>query len=611
MKQTPLAELESQFGRKEAVLVPWGLWLVGGAIVPLLVLVIGWKIALLADASSGDGLKEVVTLGGGLNLSTAWLGTSQGPLRGVVALLIAGILLAMGEAIILLTQYRWALKHSIENEIRFRQCLFDRAIELAPSKSVTGQMTLQSDAVSHWIPQVRDGLLAWYRIVPRHSIQAIACLIPSLLINPAMTLVAMLGLMLLWQLYTALDRRRRKLRPILYDRSHGTQQRLQEIGKRGALLASVHPQVTNRESYEAHLRTLKDAEFQLGDSFLWKAPVMIAVIALMVSGYCFLTAIQILHSPPQLNIAGGMTMTALIALSSLSIVKCARAWSRVRHADSSAAKLLEALRQTPPQAVNGRPLPLPRLNRQITLDHITLLDSSGKKLLEDVNAQITRGSLTALIATSSNEARVLAELFLGFGAPVAGRLLWDDILSSDVIASSVQEQCVWVSSDGPLISGTITENLSRVASSMQGDEILNALRLSEVYDAVFELPDNLLTLVSPNDDRFKEDGLMRLGIARAMLRKPSVVVIQEPEERVKPNIEASSLSAIRKLVQSGAAVVVLPQRLSTLREADQVILLHQHRIAGKGSHMDLLASSELYRHLNYVRFSPLRDVAIG
>ncbi len=149
----------------------------------------------------------------------------------------------MIEAIVLLAQYRWALKHTIDSEICFRQKLFDKAIELAPTKSVTGQVSLQSEAVSHWIPQVRDGLLSWYRIVPRHAIQAIACLIPAILINPLLSVMAVISLLLLWKLYSALDRRRRKLRPILYDRSHGAQQRLQDIGQSGALLAAVHPQV--------------------------------------------------------------------------------------------------------------------------------------------------------------------------------------------------------------------------------------------------------------------------------------------------------------------------------------------------------------------------------
>ncbi len=74
----------------------------------------------------------------------------------------------------------------------------------------------------------------------------------------------------------------------------------------------------------------------------------------------------------------------------------------------------------------------------------------------------------------------------------------------------------------------IAENLSNASHLLPAEDILNALRQAGVYDPVFELPDNLSALVSPNDDRFKDDALMRLGLARAILRKPSVAVVQEP-----------------------------------------------------------------------------------
>jgi ABC-type multidrug transport system fused ATPase/permease subunit len=101
-----------------------------------------------------------------------------------------------------------------------------------------------------------------------------------------------------------------------------------------------------------------------------------------------------------------------------------------------------------------------------------------------------------------------------------------------------------------------------------------------------------------------------LGIARAILRQASIVVVEEPATRVDSKTEQETIDAIRALVKPNNISVLLPQRLTTLRQCDQIILLHDHQIADVGTHAELLQRSDLYRHLNYVRFSPLRHVTV-
>jgi ABC-type multidrug transport system fused ATPase/permease subunit len=87
-----------------------------------------------------------------------------------------------------------------------------------------------------------------------------------------------------------------------------------------------------------------------------------------------------------------------------------------------------------------------------------------------------------------------------------------------------------------------------------------------------------------------------------------LVVAEEPELAVTAPIEVATTAAVRNLADTGTLVVVLPKRLTTLRSADQVVLVHNHSILDIGTHSELLMRSELYRHLNSLRFSPLRDI---
>jgi ABC-type multidrug transport system fused ATPase/permease subunit len=128
-------------------------------------------------------------------------------------------------------------------------------------------------------------------------------------------------------------------------------------------------------------------------------------------------------------------------------------------------------------------------------------------------------------------------------------------------------------------------------------------RLARVSDAIFELPDGLQTLVSSNEQRLSPDLMFRLGIARAFLKKPSIIVAEEPAPG-QPGIEAETTRALLEARNQSCVVLVLPARLSTLRAADQVVVLHHRKVADVGTHNELLERSELYRHWNYMHFAP-------
>ena len=610
MKRTALAELESRFGRREAVVVPWLIGLLAGLAVPLIALLIGWMVELLIQASVAKVLPEWIQLGPFLALSTVWLDADQGPLRGVLALMFLAFVLAIIEAILLLTLYRWAIHYALDAEIWLRRSLYEKNLALAPQQTVIGQKAAQSEATTHWIPQVRDGFLTWYRTVPRHFTQAVACFALAVSIHPVLMILAAIAFVLLWRLYTMIDRNRRQLRPVLAERSHTAQSQLVAMAERGPLVSSVHPEAVNRSSFENQLRSYRDAEFKLCDSFLWKTPLLLTLVALMLSVFCLALSVRILQNSAGLGVSGAIAMLVLVGFGYISLLKVKRSWSRIRNADLAANRLLVTLNQTSIASVSEPTRKAEPLKYRLLVEGVTLTDTLGNKLLEDISFQARPGMLVALVSTSGLEARALGDLLLGFGIASKGQVHWDTMSTNELLSESVRRQCVWVAPDGPMTSGTLIENLTFEDSPLPTSDIVDAVRLAGAYEAVSELTDTLSTLISPNDDRLKNDAIYRLGIARALLRKPSIVVAQEPSERVTSTIESESVAALRQLTQRGSLVFVLPQRASALRVADLVVLLHDHRVAGIGTHNELLEKSELYRHYNYVRFSTLRDIVI-
>ncbi len=195
---------------------------------------------------------------------------------------------------------------------------------------------------------------------------------------------------------------------------------------------------------------------------------------------------------------------------------------------------------------------------------------------------------------------------MGFGLPGEGRVSIDGIPLRDIHPQALARNVMWIEPDGPIWDGTILENLSGNDSGISSSDVFDALREVNVYERIQRLPEGLNTIVSANDSMLGVETTYGIAVARALLHKPPILLALEPPPPAEHMAEDPCLNAFKKLVRQGTLVVLLPRRLPSLRSADRVILLNGARLAGEGNHGELLATSDLYRHLNYLLFNPYR-----
>jgi ABC-type multidrug transport system fused ATPase/permease subunit len=182
-------------------------------------------------------------------------------------------------------------------------------------------------------------------------------------------------------------------------------------------------------------------------------------------------------------------------------------------------------------------------------------------------------------------------------------MLLDGVDSLDVARDAIRDSSLWISPNGPLVTGTIEENLWTDGQPDATIDLMGVARRAGVADTLLNLPDGLQTMVSASEERLGSETRFRLGIARGFVKKPCIVVAEEPVSRGDSETEQETTQALQDLARDGAIVLVLARRVSTLRAADHVLVLHENHIADQGTHVELLEQSELYRHLNYVRFA--------
>jgi ABC-type multidrug transport system fused ATPase/permease subunit len=138
-------------------------------------------------------------------------------------------------------------------------------------------------------------------------------------------------------------------------------------------------------------------------------------------------------------------------------------------------------------------------------------------------------------------------------------------------------------------------------------QITDAAKRARTQGFVMELPSGFSTQIGDHGLSLATCDAFRIGLARALLRDPSILIIEEPEDELD---EASSVRMNEALRLAGAerTMILLPARLSTLRSMDRVVVLHEGQVHAEGTHAELLQKSELYRHLNYVRFHAFRRI---
>lgn len=586
--------------------------------VPLLALLLGCVTATLIAAHSlgnrVDGFNVDGLDGSGRRLSpwlpdfNAMLPDGLAPLGRVSVLLLVALLVLILLSIVLLAYYRMIQRSAVDFEVAMIGRLKGQAKRLAMVRTLSAQQTALIDCLDYHLPRVRGVLSRWWRVYPRHAVQFVLCVLIALLIQPMLALLTLTAVVLVVLCFRALDRLRRTNLPVVRERATQHREALVALSLQGPLLESVHDGAAIEKRFEDQLASYRQDAVRSLSSSTWKTPALLLVLGGLSCLFLFVIAVQVLRSEADFSVPSALAFTLCLAAATVSAQRLVRGWRDLRTVDSAADEL-ERFLALPVEEFGGQSLkPIEGVSRQVEMEHVTVQDSNGRKLLEDVSVVFQPNMLIGVLASGSLQSHALVELLMGFGRPVSGRLLFDGVSVGDLTPQDLANCSHWVAKDGALVAGSVSDNLQQPAGKRNGRAVSEALALARLDELVNQFPDGLATLISPGDDRLHGDAAFRMALARAALTKASIYVIEEPSSHFDAAIEQQTFDAMRSLVSPDAFTIVLPQRLLTLRHCDLLVILHDHSVVDIGTHSDLLQRHELYRHLNYQRFNPFRGI---
>jgi ABC-type bacteriocin/lantibiotic exporter with double-glycine peptidase domain len=215
-------------------------------------------------------------------------------------------------------------------------------------------------------------------------------------------------------------------------------------------------------------------------------------------------------------------------------------------------------------------------------------------VLHDINIRIEPGQRVALVGGSGSGKTTLVKLLLGLYAPRSGEVLYDgqamQAIPRDVFTSSV----AWVDQDIRLFEGPIQDNLTLFNRATTPASIARAAQDACIHDTILARPGGYSGNVSEGGSNFSGGQRQRLEIARALARNPSILVLDEATAALDAITEVAIDEHIR---HRGLTCIVVAQRLSTIRDCDQIIVLQNGAIAERGTHRELMAAKGLYSEL--------------
>jgi ATP-binding cassette, subfamily B, bacterial len=270
---------------------------------------------------------------------------------------------------------------------------------------------------------------------------------------------------------------------------------------------------------------------------------------------------------------------------------------QAQRATASGERIFEVMDE--PEHVSTRPgaAELPPGPGRVRFEQVSFSYDDDRPVLEDVDLELQPGRTVALIGHTGSGKTTLASLVPRFYDVTEGRLTIDGTDVRDVELTSLRRAIGVVAQDPFLFSATVRENIAFGRPDASDEDIVGAARLAQADEFIDELPEGYETVIGERGITLSGGQRQRLAIARAIALDPRILILDDATASVDATTEARIRLGLREAMR-GRTTIIIAHRLSTLALADELIVLDHGRIAARGSHEQLLATSAVYREIH-------------
>ena len=480
-----------------------------------------------------------------------------------------------------------------------RQCLFDKVQEFSfadidrfSSASLITRMTNDANAMTMMLAM---GL----RMLVRAPVMLVAALAISISLNARLALVLAVVIPVMILVIGVLMKLCTKLFEAMQKRIDNLNNTLQEN-----LVAIRVVKAFVRENFER--KKFKKSNDELTEAALAVGLRIIAILPVMMLAMNGAT-VAVLY------FGGRMVMGAEFDLGSLqafinyifqilmSVMMVAMSLLQLSRAQACAHRIHEVLNTEP--SVEDKPeaarqaLPSPR--GQVEFRDVSFryaAGGTGDDVLSHISFTVQPGQFVALVGGTGTGKSTLVNLIPRFYDVTGGAVLVDGMDVRDYPLEALRGRIGMVLQNNVLFSGTIRENLKWGNPDAAEEEVIQAAKDAQAYDFIMSFPDGFDTNLSQGGVNVSGGQKQRLCIARAMLRKPAVLILDDSTSAVDSTTEAAIRASFAKNLKD-TTIIMIAQRISSVQYADEILILDDDHIAARGTHEELLKTSSIYQEI--------------
>ena len=301
---------------------------------------------------------------------------------------------------------------------------------------------------------------------------------------------------------------------------------------------------------------------------------------------------------------GDLTLGQLIAFRIISgyvtqpLLRLSNIWQNIQELKVSFERLADVV-DTPQESneEDKRKIPLPAISGAVKFDNLSFrFESSASDILKNINLDIPAGTFVGVVGQSGSGKSTLMKLLPRLYEPNTGKIIIDGYDLDKVELYSLRRQVGIVPQDPLLFSGSVSENIALTRPDASNDSIVEAARLACAHEFIMELPVGYSSDVGERGAGLSGGQRQRIAIARTLLSNPKLLILDEATSALDYDTERRVCENLRKHSR-GNTVFFITHRLSTIRNADKILMMHQGAIAEQGTHDELMKERGRYYSL--------------
>jgi ATP-binding cassette subfamily B protein len=297
-----------------------------------------------------------------------------------------------------------------------------------------------------------------------------------------------------------------------------------------------------------------------------------------------------------LEIAAYTAMIFLTQRLLWPLTRIGETFDQYQRAMASTTRIMSLLNTTSKIQSGATRLPPSELTGKIAFNSVQFAYKDREVVLADFSVTIAPGETVAFVGSTGSGKTTIVKLLLRFYDPLKGTIAIDGSNINELNLQDLRAGISLVSQDTFLIDGTVRENIAYGHPDTALEEIIAAAKIAEVHDFIAALPNGYETLVGERGQKLSGGQRQRISIARAVLKDPPILILDEATSSVDNETEAAIQKSLEKII-IGRTTIIIAHRLSTIRKADRIFVIEDGQIIEQGTHDELVENDRLYSSL--------------